>query len=75
MSEKKCDKKGFSEAQDALCQARSLIAIAGDAYMDIQHENIGRLLDVLGGKIDVAINFFDENVSCGKEARNGDERK
>lgn len=53
--------KDYLEAHRAMQQANALIKISQEAFTGPEGENVYNLLDLLGEKINIGLNFFDNN--------------
>jgi hypothetical protein len=67
-TQKEISRDSFLEAQAAMLEARSLVAIGQENYTDPKSENIYNLLGVIGEKVSIALDFFNENELCWKTA-------
>jgi hypothetical protein len=57
-------KQSFLKATHALLQIKSLITISQEAYNDPETENVYNLLGVIDEKVDIGLDFFDNNDLC-----------
>lgn len=67
MAQDKHIREAFLEANHALLQVHSLLAIGQEVFTDPESENIYNLLGVIDEKVDIVLGFFGDNEFYFKE--------